>query len=534
MTWYNNILARLPGRIAVKKGGNTVSTIKADWRKGIGDEIVVQMPDGTLDSIKADWRKSRYSRINAPKCLIAAGAAVTAILAINYFLGKAEMPTHAGIPSSYSATGPAPIVRKSIPETAAVLGPKAERPLMEEESKEQSEREKEAYGPKDLENRLDLAKIAKDVYKNGNNGLEDTLDENDTKKIREYLQNRPEDAVRFLLQKWHNSYKSRSHKGSIRVSINRSRKYIGYLKHVFTQRGVPQEYAFLAIPESHCHLTAISRAGGRGYYQWLEQYANSFELKTKGGTYLRKGKERWAHVYDERVNPILSADATARYLKKNRGLFEDWDLTLASYNSGKPQNEFYNRTEESGESRNYANYLKYLGEKAGRIQEKYKGKKSLRRKFIGFIKENLNYPPKFRAVVEILKNDYPDYYNTKADGRFSIKTESYEPTFHRVRRGETLYGLSKQYGFTVSVIKRANGLGKQLYAGKLLRIPGISRTIDGLCDKYQMDREEFLFWNPHLGYTERLYKRHANLACIDPLPEKFHLVLPTLGTAQGH
>ena len=44
---------------------------------------------------------------------------------------------------------------------------------------------------------------------------------------------------------------------------------------------------------------------------------------------------------------------------------------------------------------------------------------------------------------------------------------------HTVKRGESLYIISKQFGTTVNAIKRENGLkSDQIYPGQVLRIPG--------------------------------------------------------------
>ena len=45
---------------------------------------------------------------------------------------------------------------------------------------------------------------------------------------------------------------------------------------------------------------------------------------------------------------------------------------------------------------------------------------------------------------------------------------------HVVRRGDTLSGLAKRYGVSVSELRQANGMseGETLKAGEALRIPG--------------------------------------------------------------
>jgi LysM repeat protein len=49
----------------------------------------------------------------------------------------------------------------------------------------------------------------------------------------------------------------------------------------------------------------------------------------------------------------------------------------------------------------------------------------------------------------------------------------YGPTYHRVRRGETLFSIGRRYGVHPYAIARANRLGNpnRIYAGQVLLIP---------------------------------------------------------------
>lgn len=53
-----------------------------------------------------------------------------------------------------------------------------------------------------------------------------------------------------------------------------------------------------------------------------------------------------------------------------------------------------------------------------------------------------------------------------------VKPKNKAPIQHRIRSSDTLYGLSRQYGKSVSSLKRANGLkGDVIITGKILLIP---------------------------------------------------------------
>ncbi|MCK5439656.1 MAG: LysM peptidoglycan-binding domain-containing protein, partial [Gemmatimonadetes bacterium] len=52
------------------------------------------------------------------------------------------------------------------------------------------------------------------------------------------------------------------------------------------------------------------------------------------------------------------------------------------------------------------------------------------------------------------------------------EADSSELRIHRVRRGDTLYGIARRYGVTVAAIKQANGLrSNKIMPGTRLEIP---------------------------------------------------------------
>jgi len=53
-----------------------------------------------------------------------------------------------------------------------------------------------------------------------------------------------------------------------------------------------------------------------------------------------------------------------------------------------------------------------------------------------------------------------------------ITPKTKPPVFHTVKKGDTLYGLARKYGATVSAIQKANGIkGANISIGKRLIIP---------------------------------------------------------------
>ena len=77
----------------------------------------------------------------------------------------------------------------------------------------------------------------------------------------------------------------------------------------------------MAIIESSLNPTAVSRAGAKGMWQFMYTTAKRYGLHIDS-------------FVDERLDPVKSADAAARYLKESYNIFGDWNLAIASYNCG--------------------------------------------------------------------------------------------------------------------------------------------------------------------------------------------------------
>ena len=110
-------------------------------------------------------------------------------------------------------------------------------------------------------------------------------------------------------------------------------------------QNVPLELKYLAIVESALNPRARSRVGATGLWQFMYGTGKMYDLDVSS-------------YVDERSDPINSTKAASLYLKKLHGIFNDWDLALAAYNSG-PGN-VNKAIRRSGGYKNYWNIRRNL------------------------------------------------------------------------------------------------------------------------------------------------------------------------------
>ena len=97
--------------------------------------------------------------------------------------------------------------------------------------------------------------------------------------------------------------------------------YMPIFQETFDRYDMPEELRAMAIIESAMNSRAESRVGAKGMWQFMYQTAKIYGLHIDS-------------FVDERLDPVKSADAAARYLQDAYSIFGDWNLAIASYNCG--------------------------------------------------------------------------------------------------------------------------------------------------------------------------------------------------------
>lgn len=155
-----------------------------------------------------------------------------------------------------------------------------------------------------------------------------------------------------VLEKVIHSYLKR-HKKSMENLMALSTYYFPMFEQGLDKHNIPLEIKYLAIVESTLNPRARSRMGATGLWQFMFSTGKMHGLDVSS-------------YVDERMDPVKSTDAAAMYLSTLYKMFGDWDLVLASYNSG-PGN-VSKAIRRSGGATDYWKLRPYLpGETAGYV-----------------------------------------------------------------------------------------------------------------------------------------------------------------------
>lgn len=97
--------------------------------------------------------------------------------------------------------------------------------------------------------------------------------------------------------------------------------YLPIFEEIMDYYGLPKELKAMAIIESALNPFAVSRTKAKGIWQFMYRTALQYDLTINS-------------YVDERLDPVSSAIAAAKYLRDSYTIFGDWPLAIASYNCG--------------------------------------------------------------------------------------------------------------------------------------------------------------------------------------------------------
>lgn len=100
-----------------------------------------------------------------------------------------------------------------------------------------------------------------------------------------------------------------------------SHVYFPLFEEALQRHNMPLELKYLAVVESALNPGAISRVGAAGLWQFMYPTGKMYDLQVDS-------------YCDQRMDPALATDAACKYLSFLYGMYDDWNLALAAYNSG--------------------------------------------------------------------------------------------------------------------------------------------------------------------------------------------------------
>lgn len=124
-----------------------------------------------------------------------------------------------------------------------------------------------------------------------------------------------------------------------------SQYYFPIIEETLRKYDLPLELKYVAIIESAFNPRAESRVGAKGMWQFMYRTALSYGLRIDS-------------YADERMDPIASIDAAARYFKDAYSIFGDWSLAISSYNCG--SGNVNKAIRRAGGSRQFWDIYEYL------------------------------------------------------------------------------------------------------------------------------------------------------------------------------
>ena len=315
----------------------------------------------------------------------------------------------------------------------------------------------------------------------------------------------------------HNIHAQRGVKERFRKGIIRSGRYLEIMESIFERHGLPKELVRLPHVESSFNYASRSSKGAAGIWQFMPRTGRAYKLRV-------------GRSIDERLDPIAATDGAARYLKDAYRKLGNWPLAVTSYNHGQAGmarakrrhgsnlvtiiDKYKSRSFRYASKNFYAeflaavevseNYRNYFGPLELMAPLRYRDihlDKSVRvttfTAIEGLSQDVLRqYNPQFRRRLWTRSRVLPAGFTLRIPAgraeqarvalakapavRWRGAPAKVPPDGYRIRSGDSLTVIAQRFGTSVKAIQRLNDLeGTRIYAGQVLRIPGLRRDSAG-------------------------------------------------------
>ncbi|MCH7763420.1 MAG: LysM peptidoglycan-binding domain-containing protein [Candidatus Marinimicrobia bacterium] len=306
------------------------------------------------------------------------------------------------------------------------------------------------------------------------------------------------------------SYFQKKGKKQFQVWLDRMPEFSGLINDILREQELPGELLYLAMIESGLNPKAYSKASALGIWQFVYSTGKYYGLKRD-----------W--YVDERRDPIKSTYAACAYLRDLYEEFDHWYLALAAYNFGPGRirrairlhqtSDFWQLHSLPKETRNYIPYYMAAAIIA-KSPEEYGFDPSSNKRKSPFefdlveleksadlsvlarasgisLKTIKNYNPELRQSATPNNGPYllriPKGMKDLFTANFNALPEDqrFAPQYivHKVRRGESLWTISKKYKVSIHNLAAVNKIRNRhrIKIGEKLTIPvrGVYATHDG-------------------------------------------------------
>lgn len=314
-----------------------------------------------------------------------------------------------------------------------------------------------------------------------------------------------EGTDREEVEAFRKTFQTTRNKTLLKDALENSLELRLYVRKAIQNAGLPPELEYLPVVESYYKTTAKSSSGALGLWQFM---ANSVKPYLELNDYV-----------DERLDPWKETEAALKKLKDNYNMFGDWLLAIGAYNCGAgamqralnkaEKKDFWFLAENKLIPLQTIQYVPKLLAIADLVmhsdfyemdiplhQDEYNGLYNETNGIFEYVCVKNAYSLKtlaqeMRIDYDILKKLNPSFIEgfthptkestirlpigmkeTAEKALENIKPIDF-PVKYKVVKGDTLWGISKKFGVTVSQICELNNIKENaiLSIGKILYIP---------------------------------------------------------------
>lgn len=341
-------------------------------------------------------------------------------------------------------------------------------------------------------------------------------------------------------------YFTQKDKDRFQRHLNNAFQFEKTVKEILNQEGVPEDLFFVGLIESGYNFHIKSKASAVGPWQFISGTGKRYGLRVDGQV-------------DERRSIHEATVAAAKYFKDLYNIFGSWELALCAYNKGE-----YGiiRSIRKGNTRDYLELIKkrlipketvYYIPKVMAAREifsnpdKYgfkvsKGQTglffnvteiSLKKSFkTSSLRKELGIGNDFYKLNPHLKTDYVKVYRSPvtlyipkdkinlvsqitrmvketvpAIEKTSEEADSKKMKYYRVKKGDTLFGISQRFKISMNTLKKINNMrSSRIRYGQRLKIKNLriyvvkkGDNLTKIARKYNVPIQKIVLYNSIKG-----------------------------------